>query len=673
MTSRVQAFAALPAAPVAELPPLLADIGSARVTWQPNILRWASVWRLVVLVQGVLAAALASGTRPDMPVTWWSAAAWTLVTAALARWGPVGRTRTALLSIDLVVCMGLLATAPTQPVFALMALFSYSCVLTWAAERPVNAFPAAGLLASAYVVFGLTGPYGAERPGTFTGNLVLYLFFALASSGFFTVAHRIGALEIAAEVSKERGRYRRDLHDRLGQALCGLHFELQALNAGGTSDVAPQRLTSLADGYGEAHRMLDDLFSQTDEPLLATDVGSLIRQEARRMSTQAGVRIDVSITGDTARVPPWMRPHIWSIAGECMTNALKNGQAQGIDIDLSVVDELLVLSVTDDGVGFDNPPGTITEKEGHYGLREMAERARLCGGEVVVASQPGFGTRVRLQAPMPIGGTDELLERDTGTLRRNTFSLFVALRTSLGIVAIVQLAAGLLGGGPSGLLALLVLVLTTIDVVVPAMASRYIPPLTSSHEWIWVAVAIAEAAIVALALTAGLQPAMLLYAPTLLIGAGILGGRRAAARALAASVVAVAAGTGLAHLNDQLDGGTLRSMLIHGTNLVIIGLCAIQGARLLDRLETLQIRVRYQALARMRQGLSTRMRDDLVRRLDELEVTARDLATGDWSDEEAFRSTTDRLTSGSAELKARLRAIVHQLADPSPPRETTHV
>jgi chemotaxis protein histidine kinase CheA len=42
----------------------------------------------------------------------------------------------------------------------------------------------------------------------------------------------------------------------------------------------------------------------------------------------------------------------------------------------------------------------------------MAERARICGGEVVVASQVGFGTRVRLQVPIAVGATEDVLERD---------------------------------------------------------------------------------------------------------------------------------------------------------------------------------------------------------------------------------------------------------------------
>src|SRR5690606_15433159 len=143
-----------------------------------------------------------------------------------------------------------------------------------------------------------------------------------------------------AEISKERGRYRRDLHDRLGQALSGMHFEVQAVHAVGPDEHAAARLSSLADGYRDALRMLHDLFRGGDEPMVGTTVASVIQQEARRMGQQAGVRVQVESRGDASRVPPWMRPHIGAVAGECVNNAVKNGQAASIEISLDVTEEL---------------------------------------------------------------------------------------------------------------------------------------------------------------------------------------------------------------------------------------------------------------------------------------------------------------------------------------------
>jgi signal transduction histidine kinase len=640
--------------------------GAARVAWHPNVFAWVAVWRVLVIGQGALALLLPVHAAPSSMVLALGGL-YALISIALAMREWRGSIRQLVLGVDLAACIALMAMAHGQASFALMALYSYSTVVSWAAGRPVDAFVAGGIGAAGYVVLGLLGPYQHSGHSSFVSNLALYFFFALATSGFFTVTRRIGALEIATEISKERGRYRRDLHDRLGQALCGLHFELQAVHAIGAGDGADERMRSLADGYRDAQSMLADLFQQGDEPMVATNVGALIQQEARRLSQQTGTQIEVVVDGEPARIPPWMRPHVVAVSGEGMTNALKYGEAGRIDVELSIVGDIVVLSVTDDGVGFDNPPGTLPEKVGHYGLREMTERARICGGEVVVASQPGFGTRIRLQVPLPDGSAEDLIERDAGTLRRNVWSLVTVLRTGLGAVALAQLAGGGARGGGALTLALAAFMLADLvaGVVRREQLFRFLGARPGA-AWGIVGVYVGAAAWVT---ASGATPYFMLYAPLVLLGAAIHGGRRLALRltvfwAAAAAAVAVAV--------DQLGRlhrGDADTLLLYLTNMVLIGMCATQGSTLLDRLETLQIRVRYQTLARLRQGLSNRMRDELTERLNSLERVARTLSADPPPGEE-FSEATSRLQAGSSELKAKLREIVHQLADPSTPGRT---
>lgn len=242
-------FAPLPQAPTAALPTGATVDGAARAAWQPNVLAWIGAWRLFV-VSVATVAVLVDGSPRGAFLALVVAGAWGVLTLALAPVAPRhGLPRRIVHVIDLGVCVGVLALANDQLTFGLLALYACSTVVEWASGRPVDAFAAAGLTATGYVILGLTGPYADQRPAAFVGNLSLFFFFALATSGFFTVVRRIGALEIATEISRERGRYRRDLHDRLGQALCGLHFEVQAVHAGGLDDDAPSRMQSLASGY----------------------------------------------------------------------------------------------------------------------------------------------------------------------------------------------------------------------------------------------------------------------------------------------------------------------------------------------------------------------------------------------------------------------------------------
>ncbi|MCW2922064.1 MAG: integral rane sensor signal transduction histidine kinase [Thermoleophilia bacterium] len=664
------AYAPMPQAPTAQAPTGMSADGAAQSAWAPNVFTWVLTWRLLICVE-VVVAIVAGLASSDAWLPFAAAAVWTIVSILPALAPPTQPfMRRVVLVVDLTACIALLAIAGDDATLSLLAAYACSSAVSWAAHRPIDAFIAGGACSAAFLAIVAIGEGGVDRPAGITGTLSLFLFFSLATSGFFTVAHRIGALEIATEISRERGRYRRDLHDRLGQALSGMHFEVQAVQAVGRDEHAASRLLSLADGYRDSLRMLKDLFRVGDEPMVGTNVASVIRQEARRMGQQASVQVAVDTTGDASRVPPWMRPHVVAVAGECVNNAVKNGHAGSIEIALDVTDDLLVLSITDDGVGFDNPPGTITEKEGHYGLREMAERARICGGEVVIASQPGFGTRVRLQVPIPIDATEDVLERDASKLRANVWTLLMALRVALGVVAIVELGSNVLTGD-GGLGTLLIAAAVLLDVVAVAVLStpirRVLQAGAAPAIWYSVGTGIAYGAV----LFWNIAPIMLLYAPLVLLGVGVVSGRRGAARASWAMLGVVVASTALMELVGRLSDDELRASLVHVTDIALLGMAAVQGAKLLDRLETLQIRVRYQALARLRHGLSGRMRDQLTERLEELERHARELATDTPDDDEAFAQAAARLTSESTELKQRLRDIVHTLADPTPQQGRT--
>lgn len=668
-------LAPLPQAPTADAP-LSVAATAAGVAWQPNVLRWMLAWRALIVAE--LLVLLAAGiTDASAAACIGAAVAWTGVTALAAYVAPRLRSgatgRWAALLVDLGACLALLTAAPDQPVRAMLAAFACSTIVSWAAARPVDAFLAGGASAATYA--GATIAFDGSAQDGFTGTLALLVFFAVATSGFFTVAHRIGALEIAAEISRERGRYRRDLHDRLGQALSGMHFEVQAVHAVGLDEQAPARLTSLADGYRDAQRMLRDLLSISDEPMVGTNVASVIRQEARRMGQQAGVRVEVETTGDPSRVPPWMRPHVVAVAGECVNNAVKNGRAGSIDIAIDVTEDLAVLSVTDDGVGFDNPPGTITEKEGHYGLREMAERARICGGEVVVASQVGFGTRVRLQVPIPDDAAEDILERDASKLRENVWTLLSALRGGLGVVALAHLVTWTLTNDAHRVLVLVLATLVALDLALGVLASTRIRRALTRSTSLVALYSLLVAAALAACTRFDVPPAMLVYAPLVLLAVGVAAGRRSAARHTLLLLALVVCVTIVAGVTGVVSDAQLQVLLVHVTDIALIGMTAVQGAKLLDRLETLQIRVRYQALARLRHGLSGRMRDQLTERLLQLERDARELATAP-GDADTFRDGTERIQRDSTELKQRLREIVHTLAEPAPPsprRTTAHV
>ena len=84
------------------------------------------------------------------------------------------------------------------------------------------------------------------------------------------------------------------------------------------------------------------------------------------------------------------------IAQEALQNALKHANAGRITVSLRAVGGRLQLEVADDGIGFD--PASTDVRSRRLGLTSMEERARRIGGTLEIASTPGAGTTVRLEA-----------------------------------------------------------------------------------------------------------------------------------------------------------------------------------------------------------------------------------------------------------------------------------
>lgn len=92
---------------------------------------------------------------------------------------------------------------------------------------------------------------------------------------------------------------------------------------------------------------------------------------------------------------------LFRAAQEALRNALNYAQAQHIRVTLEARDGIATLVVEDDGCGF-HMPARLSElaSRGHYGLTGMAERVAWAGGELVVDSRPGAGTRVCIRVPL---------------------------------------------------------------------------------------------------------------------------------------------------------------------------------------------------------------------------------------------------------------------------------
>jgi signal transduction histidine kinase len=93
---------------------------------------------------------------------------------------------------------------------------------------------------------------------------------------------------------------------------------------------------------------------------------------------------------------------LFSISSECINNARKHAKASQIDVNLRIQDDVFVLEISDDGIGFDVEKALTDARmrEGHLGLINLQERAALVDGTLHIDSAPGKGTRTTVVIPI---------------------------------------------------------------------------------------------------------------------------------------------------------------------------------------------------------------------------------------------------------------------------------
>ena len=200
----------------------------------------------------------------------------------------------------------------------------------------------------------------------------------------------------------ERARLSRELHDETVQDIIAAAQRLQmtqrALERGDT----PTALESLRAARALTQNTLDELrrLIRALRPIYLEDLGFVPALEmlAREIPEPP---VEVLITGEPRRLKPEVELAAFRVAQEALANAVQHAGASQITLVVAFGDRELILSVGDDGSGFEPPdmPDALTE-EGHFGLVGMRERVLLLGGYLDIASRPGNGTRVTARFPI---------------------------------------------------------------------------------------------------------------------------------------------------------------------------------------------------------------------------------------------------------------------------------
>jgi len=201
---------------------------------------------------------------------------------------------------------------------------------------------------------------------------------------------------------EERQRLAREFHDTLEQQLAGLSLRLDAAVARG----GDEKIRGFLEGsrnlvsriQTETRNLVSDFRQDAGE---SADLAGALRELLDQGTFGAGPGISMISPADgVPSLPSRTVHHLRMIAQESVTNAIKHSGAKTIVLSIDGGKDELVMTIRDDGSGFDAEKET-SGKSGHFGCMGMRERCRKIGAEVVWRSLPGEGTSVVVTLPNP--------------------------------------------------------------------------------------------------------------------------------------------------------------------------------------------------------------------------------------------------------------------------------
>ena len=233
-----------------------------------------------------------------------------------------------------------------------------------------------------------------DQPFSYVDELLLETFGRVAGAVIDQSNLRRELRELS--VAEERERLARDLHDTVIQRLFGVGLGLQmVLPLLDDEDADARNRVNLAlDELNETIHDIRTTIFEIDQDRATDDT---LRQRASALTNEVDNRLGVQARlamepGLSQQVNEHCAHHTIQALREILSNIVRHSEATRVDVDINADDDLLVLRVRDNGVGFDHLSG-----DGR-GLRNLVTRAQDLGGECLIESSAGKGTLVKWTA-----------------------------------------------------------------------------------------------------------------------------------------------------------------------------------------------------------------------------------------------------------------------------------
>ena len=220
----------------------------------------------------------------------------------------------------------------------------------------------------------------------------------IASIGEDVTEHRLLERELLESSARERRHLAAELHDGLGQNLYAASLLARSLETTAHKAMLPitEDLTHLASVIGSSMETCRQIAHGLSP--LAEIRGGFIRalQDLTSMPAKDGTEVALSIVGGAPLLIDTVSlDHLFRLAQEAVTNALKHAEATLIQVKLDIQAALVTLTVVDDGIGLPLQPISSNR----LGLRLMRYRADIIHAKLAITRNEPHGTRITCECP----------------------------------------------------------------------------------------------------------------------------------------------------------------------------------------------------------------------------------------------------------------------------------
>lgn len=213
--------------------------------------------------------------------------------------------------------------------------------------------------------------------------------------------------ELIAQQENAARRFSHELHDDLGQTLIAAKAGVVSLKNDDSFVEDKAAAVELLNEAIEGVRNLSHMMHPTVLEHFGLD--GALRSLTERFGERTGIETVYRSTFE-GRLPDEARTHLYRIAQEAFTNVVKHSNARRVQVDLSQVEDEVILEISDNGRGL-----PAVNKSVGIGMRGMQARAAFAGGDVEFVSKRGKGLTIRVRAPLQGGrrGNDST-DQDSG-------------------------------------------------------------------------------------------------------------------------------------------------------------------------------------------------------------------------------------------------------------------